>query len=54
MAKNKEETITIRTTSEVKELLRLAAKRERRSIASMMEILILSHAPQYGSKSHKG
>ena len=44
MAKNKDETITIRTTHEVKELLRLAAQKEHRSIASMLEVLILSHA----------
>ncbi len=44
MAQNKDETITIRTTHEVKELLRLAAQREHRSIASMLEVLILSHA----------
>ena len=47
MAKNKDEAITIRTTSTIKELLRLAAQRERRSIASMLEILILSHAEKY-------
>jgi uncharacterized protein (DUF1778 family) len=47
MAKNKDETITIRTTHEVKELLRLAAQRERRSIASMLEVLILSHAEKF-------
>jgi len=44
---NKETTITIRTTHTIKELLRLAAQRERRSIASMLEILILSHAEKY-------
>lgn len=44
---HKETTITIRTTHSIKELVRLAAQRERRSIASMLEILILSHAEKY-------
>lgn len=44
MSKIKDETITIRTTYEVKELLRRAAEREHRSIASMLEVLILTHA----------
>lgn len=47
MAKNKDVTLSIRTTSAIKELLRLAAEREHRSIASMLEILILSHAEKY-------
>ena len=44
MSKIKDETITIRTTQEVKDLLRLAAERDHRSIASMLEVLILAHA----------
>ena len=47
MAAHKDEKITIRTTHEIKELLRQAAHNERRSIASMLEILILSHAKKY-------
>ena len=53
MAKNKDETITIRTTHEVKDLLRLAAQREHRSIASMLEMLILSHAEKHDLGSDK-
>jgi uncharacterized protein (DUF1778 family) len=47
MAKNKDVTLSIRTTATIKELLRLAAERERRSVSSMLEILILSHAEKY-------
>lgn len=46
MARVKTETVTLRTTPEIKELLRLAAEREHRSVASMIEILILQHANQ--------
>lgn len=46
MARAKSETLTLRTTPEIKELLRLAAEREHRSIASMVEMLILKHAKQ--------
>ena len=34
----KDETLSIRTSAEIKQLLRLAADRERRSVASMIEI----------------
>jgi len=34
----------IRTSAEIKQLLRLAADRERRSVASMIEILVLEYA----------
>ena len=44
MARAKSETLTLRTTPEIKELLRQAAEREHRSIASMVEILILQYA----------
>lgn len=40
----KDETISIRTSTEIKQLLRLAAERERRSVASMIEILVLEYA----------
>jgi len=46
MARAKSETLTIRTTPEIKELLRLAAEREHRSVASMVEILVLQYAKQ--------
>lgn len=44
MARNKSETLSIRTTGEIKDLIRQAADHERRSVASMIEILILDYA----------
>lgn len=46
MSRLKGETLSIRTSSEVKQLLRMAAERERRSIASMIEVLIVAYAQQ--------
>lgn len=51
MKRLKDETLSIRTSAEVKELLRMAAERERRSIASMIEVLILAYADQHGLKA---
>lgn len=48
MKRPKDETLSIRTSADIKQLLRIAAERERRSIASMMEILILTYAEQQG------
>lgn len=50
----KDETISIRTSAEVKRLLRVAAEREHRSIASMMEVLILAYAQQHGLTPEDG
>ncbi|MHB1947360.1 MAG: hypothetical protein ACYCQI_04510 [Gammaproteobacteria bacterium] len=47
MARNKKVSISIRTTSEIKELMRLGAERERRSIASMIEALVVNYARQH-------
>jgi len=47
MSRLKAETLSIRTTGEIKHLLRLAAERERRSVASMVEILVLEYARQH-------
>ncbi|MCY1246666.1 hypothetical protein D9M69_566450 [compost metagenome] len=44
MSRLKDETLTIRTSAEIKQLLRMAAERERRSLASMIEILVLEYA----------
>lgn len=44
MSRLKEETLSIRTSAEIKQLLRLAADRERRSVASMIEVLVLEYA----------
>ncbi len=44
MPRLKGETLSIRTSPDIKELLRLAAHREHRSVASMVEILVLEYA----------
>lgn len=51
MKRLKDETLSIRTSAEVKQLLRLAAEKERRSIASMVEVLILNYAQELGLKA---
>lgn len=48
MSRQKAETLSIRTSTEIKQLLRLAAEHERRSVASMVEILVLEYARQHG------
>jgi uncharacterized protein (DUF1778 family) len=50
MSRPKDETLSIRTSADIKQLLRLAADRERRSIASMIEILILDYAEKHDLK----
>ena len=44
MPRRKNETLTIRTTPEIKDLLRQAAVREHRSLASMIEVLVRDYA----------
>ena len=44
MPRQKNETLTIRTTVEIKDLLRQAADREHRSLASMVEVLVMEYA----------
>ena len=44
MPRTKNKVATIRTTAEVKALLKLAAERERRCAASMVEVLVLDYA----------
>ncbi len=44
MPRQKNETLTIRTTAEIKDLLRQAADREHRSLASMIEVLVRDYA----------
>lgn len=50
MSRLKDETLSIRTSAEIKQLLRLAAEREHRSAASMLEVLILEYAQQHQLK----
>ena len=44
----KNETLSIRTSAEIKLLLRLAAEHEHRSISSMLEVLIRERANKLG------
>lgn len=48
MKRLKNETLSIRTSPEIKDLLRRAAERERRSAASMIESLIIEYARAHG------
>lgn len=48
MSNNKTATLTLRLEPRVKESLRVAAVRERRSIANMVEILIRDYCGQNG------
>ena len=47
MPRTKDEILSIRTTSEVKHLLRLAAEREHRSVASMIEVMVFDYAQRH-------
>lgn len=51
MKRPKDETLSIRTSADIKQLLRMAAEKERRSIASMLEVLILNYAQTHGLKA---
>lgn len=48
MPRYKNETLSIRTTPEIKSLLRQLAEGERRSVASMVEVLVLERAATHG------
>lgn len=51
MKRPKDETLSIRTSTDIKLLLRMAAEKEHRSIASMIEVLILNYAQEHGLKA---
>lgn len=51
MKRPKDETLTIRTSADIKQLLRMAAEKEHRSVASMVEVLILNYAHEHGLKA---
>jgi hypothetical protein len=53
MSRLKDETLSIRTSTEIKQLLRLAAERERRSVASMVEILVLEYVRAHDLKFNR-
>ena len=42
-----DETFSIRTSLEIKQLVRMAAERERRSVSFMIEILVFDYARQH-------
>ena len=48
MPRTMNKVLTICTTAEVKVLLKLAAERERRSAAAMVEVLVLDYAQSHG------
>lgn len=48
MKRTKDETLSIRTSADIKQLLKLAAEREHRSVASMIEVLVLGYAQEHG------
>ena len=48
MPRLKDETLSIRTSAQVKQLLKMAAEREHRSVASMMEVLVFKYAEEAG------
>ncbi len=54
MKRLKDETLSIRTSSDIKRLLRAAADREHRSIASMIEVLVLAYAEKHGLTGTEG
>ncbi len=53
MPRIKGETLSIRTSPDIKELLRLAARQEHRSVASMVEILVLEYASKHNLQAGK-
>jgi hypothetical protein len=53
MSRLKDETLSIRTSSEIKQLVRMAADAERRSVASMIEILVLEYARVHDLKPRR-
>jgi uncharacterized protein (DUF1778 family) len=47
MPRLKDETLSIRISSEIKQILRRAAEHEHRSVASMVEVLVLAYARKH-------
>jgi hypothetical protein len=44
----KTETVNLRVTPELKELIRLAAEREHRAIANFIDVLVREHCQKHG------
>lgn len=47
MSRLKDETVSIRTSADIKHLLKLAAAREHRSVASTIEMLVRAYAQEH-------
>lgn len=47
MQQRKSQAVNLRMTPEIKQMLRLAADRERRTISNMVEVLILAYCQQH-------
>lgn len=45
---NKTTTVTFRMNPSVKEMLRVAADKERRSVANMIEVMVVEYAKKMG------
>lgn len=54
MKQPKDETISIRTSAGIKSALKIAAEREHRSLASMIEVLVLDYAHKNGLQTSDG
>ncbi|WP_232447308.1 DUF1778 domain-containing protein [Burkholderia ubonensis] len=44
----KSDTLNLRVTPELKELIRLASEREHRTIANFIEVLVREHCSEHG------
>ena len=53
MSRVKDVTLSIRTSPEIRQLLRLAAEHEHRSSASMIEVLVLEYAKKHNLQTDK-
>ena len=50
---NKTTTVTFRMNPTVKEMLRVAADKERRSVANMIEVMVVEYAKKMGVEENK-
>ena len=54
MSRLKDETVSIRTSADIKQLLKLAAAREHRSVASTIEMLVRAYAQEHQLVARSG
>ena len=50
---NKTSTVTFRMNPSIKEMLRIAADKERRSVANMIEVMVVEYAKKMGVEENK-